>query len=78
MGKISSALNKSKALLVGLGVVGLGVIEASANIAFDKATNTFTGDIDLSPFYSGVTIALSVMGVTIAVGLAWKFMSKSH
>lgn len=69
MKTLAQMSKKAKAL----GVVG-GVVLAStvsqAAVTYDDATNKLTGAIDMSPFYSGVGIAFTVIGAVLAVGLA--------
>jgi len=69
--------NVKKVLLSAVAVVG-GASQAMADVAYDSATSSFTGSINLDPYYSGVTIAIAVLGTTIAVGLAIRALKNNR
>jgi hypothetical protein len=75
--KAKDGLKKAKAgAVVATGAV-LSGSNAMAAVTYDSATNTFSGDIDLSAYYSVIPIAITVIGVTIATSLAINALKRS-
>ena len=68
-----AVVNEKKALVTAavLGTVG-STNSFAADIAYDVATNTFTGDFNLTPYYSAVGILVVALALVGATGLAIK------
>lgn len=71
---MKNLLNKKVA---GLSALVLGAYSQAA-VTFDSATKTFSGELDMSTYYSGVEIAVTVIGVTLAVGLFFNVLRKAR
>lgn len=61
------AFLKNKKAVVGAGAVALANSAFAAPVSFDETTKKFTGEIDLTPFYSGVVIVVGCLGAVFAV-----------
>lgn len=57
---------------LGLGLMALvGTTSSYAtDVAFDAATKTFTGEFDLSPYYSAIGVVIAAIAVVAAIKLA--------
>jgi len=66
--KILEKLKSSKALVLTAGSV-LATVSANAAVSYDP-TAGFSGDFDLTPFYSAVGIVVGAVAVVAAVKLA--------
>lgn len=67
-----------KAKALGVVVASTVVTTASqAAVTYDSTTG-FGGDIDLTPYYSSIPIVVTVIGVTIATGLALNGLRKAR
>lgn len=71
---MKNLLNKKVA---GLSALVLGA-HSQAAVTFDPATKTFGGEIDMATYFSGVEIAVGVIGVTLAVGLFFSILRKAR
>lgn len=69
---------KAKALTVlATGAVLTTASMAADGITYNKATSTFTGAVDLGAYYSGVEIAVAVVGVTLGVSLFFAMLKRA-
>jgi len=68
--KVGSFIKDKKLLIVGGAATTLAATNSFAAVTFDSASKTFTGDVDLAPYYSGVTVAIALIGTIMAVTLA--------
>lgn len=68
--------NAKSGLVVACATVA--TVGAQAAVSYDEATSKFTGDIDMSAYYSGVTIAIAVVGTVIATTLVFKALNKAR
>lgn len=60
-------------------VAGSALVVATASqaaIKFDSATGAVTGSIDMAGYYSGVEVAMGILGSTIVVGLIFGALKK--
>lgn len=62
--------DKALGLFVAGGALMAGASNARADVAFDSATKTFSGELDLTPFYSSTGIAIGAIATVTAIGLA--------
>jgi hypothetical protein len=72
--RMKKAFNKNYLALGAL----IGATASQAAVTFDSATKTFAGEIDMATYYSGVEIAVGVIGVTLAVGLFFSILRKAR
>ena len=77
MKTLKKMTNKAKALLLGAVAVGSSAFGADG-ITYNKATSTFTGAVDLGAYYSGVEIAVAVVGVTLGVSLFFAMLKRAE
>ena len=64
-----------------LAVIGTGLVLATSSqaaITYNKTTGEFTGDVDLGAYYSGVEIAVAVVGVTLGISLFFAMLKKAR
>ena len=64
-----------------LGVVAAATIlstGAQAAITYDATNKKFGGDVDLGAYYSGVEIAVAVVGVTLGISLFFAMLKKAR
>lgn len=71
---MKKVLNKKNLGLLAL----IGATASQAAVTFDSATKTFAGELDMSTYYSGVEIAVTVIGVTLAVGLFFNVLRRAR
>lgn len=71
---MKKVLNKKNLGLLAL----IGATASQAAVTFDPATKTFSGEIDMATYFSGVEIAVGVIGVTLAVGLFFSILRKAR
>ena len=60
-------------------VAGTALVVGTASqaaIAFNSATGAVTGSIDMAGYYSGVEVAMGILGSTIVVGLIFGALKK--
>jgi hypothetical protein len=76
MANLKKMSNKVKTLLLGAVAVGSSAFAADG-ITYNKATGTFSGAIDLGAYYSGVEIAVAVVGVTLGVSLFFAMLKRA-
>ena len=76
MTNLKKMSNKVKTLLLGAVAVGSSAFAADG-ITYNKATSTFTGAVDLGAYYSGVEIAVAVVGVTLGVSLFFAMLKRA-
>lgn len=63
-----------------LGVVAAATVLTTASqaaVTYDAVTKTLSGDVDMGAYNSAIPIVLTVMGVTIAVGLMFGLFSRA-
>lgn len=63
-----------------LGVVAAATVLTTASqaaVTYDAATKTLSGDVDMGAYNSAIPIVLTVMGVTIAVGLMFGLFARA-
>lgn len=63
-----------------LGVIATGFVaaaNANAAVSYDAVTNSLSGDIDLTTYYSALPIVFGVIGAVIATTLAIKALRHS-
>lgn len=65
-----------------LGVIGATLAMSTASFAadavtFNKTTGQFTGAVDLGAYYSGVEIAVAVVGVTLGISLFFAMLKRA-
>ena len=64
-----------------LGVIGATLAMSTASqaaITYSDTTNKFTGAVDLGAYYSGVEIAVAVVGVTLGISLFFAMLKKAR
>ena len=64
-----------------LGVIGIATMlstYAQAAITYDATNKKFGGDVDLGAYYSGVEIAVAVVGVTLGISLFFAILKKAR
>ncbi len=64
----------SKVVVAGAALV-VGTASQAA-IAFNSTTGAVTGSIDMAGYYSGVEVAMAILGSTIVVGLIFGALKK--
>ena len=69
---------KAKALTVlATGAVLTTASMAADGISYNKTTGEFAGAVDLGAYYSGVEIAVAVVGVTLGVSLFFAMLKRA-
>jgi hypothetical protein len=69
---------KDKALaLIGVGATTVATVQSQAAVTFDSATKQFSGDMDMTAYYSATEIAIGVIAITLAIALGIKMLRKS-
>ena len=78
MSKFKNALNRLSSAKKTVGAVVLGASTGIANAAItvDPLTGVPSGTMDMTPFFGGVTIALTATGIVTAVFLAYRAIKK--
>lgn len=71
------SFTKAKALTV-VGASALMATASQAAISYNKTTGEFAGDVDLGAYYSGVEIAVAVVGVTLGISLFFAMLKKAR
>jgi hypothetical protein len=64
-----------------LGVVAASTVVTTASqaaVTFDSATQTLSGNVEMGAYNSAIPIVLSVMSITIAVGLMFGLFSRAR
>ena len=51
---------------------------SQAAITYSDTTGKFTGSVDLGAYYSGVEIAVAVVGVTLGIALFFNMLKKAR
>jgi hypothetical protein len=67
-------MKKIKAFLLGL----LGFTASAFAVSYDDTTSSFTGSIDLTPYYSALGIVLVVIGILVAVRLGMSVIRRGR
>lgn len=63
--------SKSVKMAVGGAIASMTATASQAtDVAFDSATKTFTGEFDLSPYYSAIGVVIAAIAVVAAIKLA--------
>lgn len=69
------ASNAKAGVVVATGVVVTGT-NSMASVTYDAVTG-FSGDIELTPYYSSIPIVVTVIGVSIATTLGLNLLKRS-
>ena len=67
----------SKFSIIALGFTSLATASQAA-ITYSDTTGKFTGSVDLGAYYSGVEIAVAVVGVTLGIALFFNMLKKAR
>lgn len=68
--------DKALGLFVAGGALMAGASNARADVVFDSSTKSFSGDFDLTPFFSAVGIIIGAIAVVASIGLSIRQFSK--
>lgn len=60
-----------------LGLFAVGATQSFGAVAYDTATNSFTGSIDTGAYTSAIVIAVGVISLVIAVSLGIRALKSS-